>query len=153
MHPDGWMEVVQDKKNLIISIFLYPGGKTRFPEGGYPPDIQPPEESSGWIFRDVTDAKMTKNLFLSDIFRLFSNFQQNSHHMMFLMDIRPPEIGFCRQQRKNIYLSLSKYLSIYHHVALNWMTPFSVYKLKNLKFLPILVLVFWRFENEDNINS
>ena len=32
------------------------GGKTRFPEGGYPPDIRPPEESSGWIFRDVTDG-------------------------------------------------------------------------------------------------
>ena len=51
---------------------------------GYPPDIRAPEESSGWIFRDVTDAKTTKNLFLSDIFRLFSNFQQNPHHMMFL---------------------------------------------------------------------
>merc|ERR1711911_305697 len=40
--------------------------KTRFPEGGYPADtrrisggypadIRAPEESSGWIFRDVTD--------------------------------------------------------------------------------------------------
>ena len=24
--------------------------------GGYPPDIRAPEESSGWIFRDVTDG-------------------------------------------------------------------------------------------------
>ena len=41
--------------------------KTRFWEGGYladirrvsagyPPDIRAPEESSGWIFRDVTDG-------------------------------------------------------------------------------------------------
>ena len=58
--------------------------KTRFSEGGYLADIRPPGESSGWIFRDVMDAKTTKNLFLSDIFRLFSNFQQNSHHLMFL---------------------------------------------------------------------
>merc|ERR1711911_52051 len=47
-----------------------PTPKTRFPEGGYPADtrrisggypadIRAPEESSGWIFRDVAGASLS----------------------------------------------------------------------------------------------
>ena len=54
----------------MVLLRSLPGAGTRNPEGGYLPDIRPPEE----VFRDVTDAKTPKNLFLSNIFRLFFQF-------------------------------------------------------------------------------
>ena len=43
-----------------------PAYKTRFPEGGYPPDIRPPEESSVWIFRDFRMEPVLVSLFRGD---------------------------------------------------------------------------------------
>ena len=68
------LDFISREANLTDNFACLPGGKTRFLEGGYPADTRPPEESSGWIFREVTDAKTPKNLFLSNIFRLLFPF-------------------------------------------------------------------------------
>ena len=41
-----------------------PGARTCSPEGGYPADIPPPEESSGWIFHDVRMEQVLVSLFI-----------------------------------------------------------------------------------------
>ena len=84
------------------------GGKTRFLEGGYPP--------SGWIFHDVTDAKTTKNLFLSDIGIELSYFcivslEERDENRDVTENPSGGQIGFCRQKETNMAAPMTKMLT------------------------------------------